>query len=154
MLALLLAVQMLEPLPITAPRGYLLPSRSASTLEISDSDYEVLDMRPVLPEQKYDPHGIRAAVAVYAVGATLDLWSTEYALAHGGVEANPIMRGSFGKRLAIKTVQVSLISAIDVGLYTLIETRVHSRLLRWLARLAWLGAHAALAAHNYRVVTP
>ena len=123
MLALLLAVQMLEPLPVVAPRGY-------------------------------DPHGIGSAVAVYAIGAGLDLWSTEYALARGGVEANPLMRGSFGKRLAIKTVQVSLISAIDVGIYTLIEGRVHSTLLRWLARLAWLGAHAALAVHNYRVVRP
>ena len=121
MLALLLAVQMLEPLPVTAPPDY-------------------------------DPHGIGAAVAVYAVGAGLDLWSTEYALARGGVEANPLMRGSFGKRLAIKAAQVSLLSAIDAGLYALIETRVHARFMRWLARLGYLAAHAWLAWHNYRAV--
>jgi hypothetical protein len=45
---------------------------------------------------------------IQSVGAGADLFSTEWALKHGAVEKNPIMRGSTAKRVALKSLQVGV----------------------------------------------
>ena len=82
------------------------------------------------------------SVAIYSSGAALDLASTESALRRGAVEANPIMRGSFGKRVAVKSALVAGVVALD--------GKVKSKPARWAIRLGWVAAHVFVARRNWR----
>lgn len=82
------------------------------------------------------------AFVIYSSGAAMDLWSTERALDRGLVEGNPAMRGSFGKRLAIKAASTAAVTYLD--------SRITSRKWRWISRGAWVLGHFALAVHNDR----
>lgn len=81
------------------------------------------------------------SVAIYGGGAALDLASTESALKRGGYEANPIMQGSFGKRLAVKSALVAGVVALD--------GKVKSKRARWAIRLGWVAAHVYVARRNW-----
>lgn len=81
------------------------------------------------------------SVSIYGGGAALDLASTESALRRGGVEANPIMRGPFAKRVAVKSALVAGVVALD--------SKVKSKRVRWAIRLGWVAAHVYVARRNW-----
>lgn len=87
-------------------------------------------------------------LAIYGAGAAADLATTEQALAGGGVEANPAMRGPAGQRAAIKAAQVGLVTAVDqVGC----ERLARPGRCRWLLRCTWLVVHGWVASRNREV---
>ena len=81
-------------------------------------------------------------VALYSSGAALDLASTEHALERGANEGNPLMRGSLGKRVAVKAALVAGVVALD--------SKVKSKPARWAIRIGWVAAHALVARRNWR----
>jgi hypothetical protein len=82
-------------------------------------------------------------VAIYSSGAALDLASTESALARGANEGNPILRGSFEKRVAVKAALVAGVVILD--------SKVKSKPARWAIRLGWVAAHVLVARRNWRL---
>ena len=85
--------------------------------------------------------GLALPVTIYGGGAALDLASTESALRRGGYEANPIMRGSLGKRVAVKCALVAGVVALD--------GKVKSKRARWAIRIGWVAAHVYVARRNW-----
>lgn len=84
--------------------------------------------------------------SAYIALQALDVHSTHRALAGGAREMNPLMRGSDGKRVAIKAAT----TAVTLGLVHVVHRKnpVAGRIL--LGALA--GTAAAIVVHNYRQV--
>lgn len=80
---------------------------------------------------------------IYVAGAALDLVSTEYALAHGALEANPVMRGAPAKRMAIK-------AGLTAGVIFL-DGKVKSKPAKWAIRAGWFLVHGYVAQRNFEI---
>jgi hypothetical protein len=84
------------------------------------------------------------AASYYAGLAAADLASTEYALNRGAVEANAVMRGEFGKRLAIKAASVGALTWIDY------ELGKRDRTIQWIVRGLAFAVNGYLVWNNVR----
>lgn len=81
--------------------------------------------------------------AYYASLAGADLYSTAYAEARGGYEANPIMRGE-STRYALKALQVAGLTYLDH------RAGQKSKKLQWGIRIAVGVGQGLIVAHNFR----
>lgn len=86
---------------------------------------------------------VGATLALYGAAIGADVASTEYALARGAREANPLLRDR-GRLYAAKVGQLAALAAIDLHLQ-----RAAPRNARWFRRAVVLG-HIGLAAWNVR----
>ena len=81
-------------------------------------------------------------IGIYTLGAAVDLGSCEIALSHGAPELNPFMQ-TRGRRLAMKTGQIALLTFLDRTL----EKKVSKKAAKVL-RIAALSLQIAVAARN------
>jgi hypothetical protein len=85
----------------------------------------------------------------FATLQVLDVHSTSRALAAGGVEANPVMRGVAGNPAALLAVKAG-VTASTIVLAE--KVRSKSRVGAILLMAALNSTYATVVAHNYRVV--
>lgn len=85
----------------------------------------------------------------FATLQMLDVHSTSRALANGGVEANPVMRGVAGNPAALVAVKAG-VTASTILLAE--KVRSKSRVGAILLMAALNSTYATVVAHNYRVV--
>ncbi len=114
----------------------------------TDAD-PVATNRAVAAARAKDANGsstaIRTLFATYGVVQSLDMVSTVVARNRGAVEANPVMRGSYAKGVAIKTA----VGAFTVFAVHGIEKKNKKAAL--VTMIALNVATAAVVAHNMRV---
>lgn len=87
----------------------------------------------------------KASLFRQSLGAGADWASTEYAIKRGATEANPVMRGSAGKRAALKAGQAGFVAWAEWKL----EKDGHkgwAKVVRW----GVPALNFAVAAHNLR----
>jgi hypothetical protein len=88
----------------------------------------------------------KASLFRQSLAAGADWASTEYALAHGATEANPVMQGSAGKRAVLKGAQATVAAW---GEYELEKRgkKGWAKVVRW----GVPALNVLVAAHNMRV---
>ena len=99
-----------------------------------------------VPAQAQDvPSSVRVAQGVFIAAQVADWHSTKVAIDHGAVEANPVMRGSDTKRLALKAGMTAGIVWATSHL-----SRTRPTAAKWMLYVA-SGLTAGVAANNYRI---
>ena len=151
-LALMMSATIVRAQELTIPSRTLAPLFAPQPQQLFSEQSRSISSN----QESWHPASARSArnalLPLYVSFATLqllDAHSTSRALANGGVEANPVMRGVAGNPAALVAVKAG-VTASTIVLAE--KVRSKSRVGAILLMAALNSTYATVVAHNYRVV--